>query len=87
MTTTAPVPTVPLAWVKFTPAQYRKAIAAIQGGHVHPDGDDYLVRSSDGTAAYVVSAHRQTCTCPAGQLGRTCYHLAAALAMTEGAAR
>ncbi len=68
----------------YTDGQYRKAIALVREGRIHRDGVDYLVRSSDGMSAYLVSAYRQTCTCRAGSLGRRCYHLLTALAMDEG---
>lgn len=56
-------------------------IAHVDGGH------EYLATSSDGVTRYITDAYRQTCTCPAGVQGRRCYHLAAAIAMDEGASR
>lgn len=68
----------------YQPAQLRKAIALVKTGSIRESGGDYLVRSSDGDHAYLVSAYRQTCTCRAGQLGRRCFHLCAAIALAAG---
>jgi hypothetical protein len=38
----------------------------------------FLAVSSRGDATYRVDAEQQSCSCPAGENGRTCYHLAAA---------
>lgn len=73
--------TTPLAG--YQPAQLRKAIALVKAGGIRAAGGDYLVRSSDGTTAYLVSPYRQTCTCIAEQHGRRCFHLLAALALAE----
>lgn len=67
-------------------AQIRKVTALIERGHIaHVEGgQEYLVTASDGVTRYVADAYRQTCSCPAGTQGRTCYHLLAALALDEG---
>jgi hypothetical protein len=38
----------------------------------------FLAVSSRGDATYQVDTEDHTCSCPAGESGRTCYHLAAA---------
>ena len=62
------------------PEQLAKAVELIDDGGIVPVSRPgiYAATSSDGTTIYVVSLPDQTCTCPAGQHGRYCYHLAAA---------
>jgi len=38
----------------------------------------FFAISSDGTDKYFTNLDNGTCTCPAGENGRTCYHTAAA---------
>lgn len=68
---------------RLSDAQLRKAIDLVATQRITACRDGYAV---DGDR-YHVSAYRQTCTCPAGAHGRRCYHLAAAIALDEGAAR
>src|ERR671910_1554176 len=60
----------------FKPAQVDKAMALIASGGITSSGVDsfYVVK---GTAA-IHRTDADLCTCPAGQHGRTCYHLIAA---------
>lgn len=80
-------PTTPLA--SYTEAQIRKAITLIKTGHVRhvEHTHEYLVTASDGVTRYICDAYRLTCTCRAGELGRHCYHLAAAIALADGTHR
>lgn len=77
--TTAPVVEV----VTPDPADVRhaeKAAQAVVDGAVLPlAGSLYAAVSSDGTRTYAVNAVTKTCTCPAGQHGRRCYHVGAVL--------
>lgn len=56
-------------------AQVDKAVALLASGGVVKNGSDsfYAVTTSSGT----YRTDRTLCTCPAGQNGRTCYHLVA----------
>jgi hypothetical protein len=66
--------------VDAKPEQIAKAAELIDDGGIVPTSRPgvYAATSSDGTTIYVVNLPDQTCTCPAGQHGRYCYHLAAA---------
>lgn len=65
---------------RFTPAQVMRAEELIELGGLVPSGSPEVVLavSTSGAATYAVRADIQTCTCPAGQHGNRCYHLAAA---------
>ena len=78
--------TVPVALDAYKPYQVDKASELIeQGGLVTTNRPGlYTAVSSDGTTTYLVMA--STCTCPAGQAGRDCYHRAA-VAIVEAARR
>lgn len=52
------------------------------GGVVVGPGRTCLAVSSDGQRIYVVDVTAGTCTCKAGEYGRRCFHLAAAIALT-----
>ena len=60
--------------------QVAKAAELIDDGGIVPTSRPgvYAATSSDGTTIYVVNLNDQTCTCPAGQHARYCYHLVAA---------
>ncbi|HEY0637951.1 MAG TPA: DUF6011 domain-containing protein [Pseudonocardiaceae bacterium] len=64
----------------YKPVQVAKAVEVVElGGIVRADRPaTYLAVSSDGTTVYRVDHAANTCTCPAGENGRACYHLAAA---------
>jgi len=63
----------------FKPAQIVKAVDAIElHAVIRTAGTTYAALSSAGDVAYRVELAAGTCTCPAGQHGRACYHLAAA---------
>lgn len=68
--------------VTFKPFQVDKAREAIEQGAVVPTvrPEAYRSVSSDGTTVYLTTI--ASCTCPAGQKGRTCYHRAAAEILT-----
>lgn len=67
----------------FTAHQIAAATELItDGGVVVGPGRTCLAVSSDGQATYVVDVTAGTCTCKAGEHGRACYHLAAAIALT-----
>jgi hypothetical protein len=64
----------------FTPRQIEAATELIaDGGLVVGPNYSCLAVSSDGLSTYVVDVAAATCTCQAGQHGRPCYHLAAAV--------
>lgn len=67
--------------------QVAKAAELIEQGGIVPTGrrDLYLAVSSDGTARYMVDAVERSCSCPAGDKGRRCYHLLAADILTAAA--
>lgn len=57
------------------PAQVAKATQLIEDGALdHVAGSTWLAVSSDGSTRYEVDAAAGTCSCPAGQHGRRCYH-------------
>jgi uncharacterized Zn finger protein len=60
--------------------QLAKAVELIDDGGIVPVSRPgvYAATSSDGTTIYVVNLTDATCTCPAGQHGRYCYHMVAA---------
>lgn len=63
----------------YSPTQTDKAYEAIQDGAVLPlDGHLFVVVSSNGNGRYLVNTELGTCTCPAGENGRPCYHQLAA---------
>jgi hypothetical protein len=67
----------------FSPRQIEAATELIaDGGLVVGPNYSCLAVSSDGLSTYVVDVAAATCTCQAGQHGRPCYHLAAAVACT-----
>lgn len=68
----------------FTARQIEAATDLISDGGLVVGPADWtcLAVSSDGSSTYVVDTAAATCTCKAGQHGRPCYHLAAALACT-----
>ena len=60
--------------------QVTKATELIATGALVPTGaHTFLTVASDGVTRYETDAYHQTCSCKAGQFGRRCYHLAAAL--------
>lgn len=66
-----------------TVAQISKAAELIEDGAVTSFGRGlYVVVGSNGVDRYIVNAADYTCTCPAGQHGRACYHLAAVRMLT-----
>lgn len=67
--------------------QLAKAEELIEQGGVVPTSRPalYLAVSSDGTARYMVDAAEGSCSCPAGDKGRRCYHLLAADILTAAA--
>lgn len=59
--------------------QLSKAAAAVELGQVtRTPGGTYWVPASDGDSRYLVDRSSEVCSCPAGQHGRRCWHLAAA---------
>jgi uncharacterized Zn finger protein len=63
----------------YSPAQVDRAYELVSDGGIQHDGDDrFTAVSSDGTTRYVVDLADETCTCPAGQVARPCYHALAA---------
>lgn len=69
--------------------QLAKAVELIEDGGIVPVSRPgvFAAASSDGTTIYVVDVNAGTCTCPAGQHGRYCYHLAAAQILTAATLR
>ena len=64
--------------------QVDKALELIEDGAlVHWTRDLFQAVSTDGTEVYTIDAAAGSCTCPAGQHGRTCYH-AVAVALVLG---
>lgn len=75
--------TVPAQLDDYKPFQVDKARELIEQGGIVPSTRRpgiYTVISSDGTTTYLV--HSATCSCPAGQRGRRCYHTAAVAILT-----
>jgi uncharacterized Zn finger protein len=63
---------------QYTHQQVKKAAALLTAGSVTQiDLHTFQAVSASG-ARYDVDTTRAACTCPAGQHGRACYHLAAA---------
>lgn len=59
-----------------------KAVELVEDGGVVRDGFLWLATSSDGNTRYEVNpgaGDHGTCTCTAGQYGRKCYHIVAAV--------
>jgi hypothetical protein len=69
--------TVPADLTDYKPFQIDRARELIEQGGILPTSRPgiWTAVSSDGTTTYLV--HAATCTCPAGQKGRACYHRAA----------
>jgi hypothetical protein len=63
------------------PEQHAKMTELIEDGGIVPVSRPgvYAATSSGGSTVYVVNVGAGSCTCRAGQNGRDCYHLAAAL--------
>jgi hypothetical protein len=67
----------------FSARQIAAAVELItDGGVVVGPSKACIAVSSDGSTTYAVDPTGGTCACKAGQHGRACYHLAAALALT-----
>lgn len=67
----------------YKPQAIDKARDLIETGGIVPSTRRpglFTAVSSDGTVTYLV--HTATCSCPAGQRGRQCYHVAAARMLT-----
>ncbi|HJT02044.1 MAG TPA: DUF6011 domain-containing protein [Pseudonocardiaceae bacterium] len=64
----------------YQPMQIDKALEAIEQTAIVPASDParFVAVSSDGERNYIVDSALRMCSCPAGQHGRMCYHLAAA---------
>lgn len=63
----------------FTADQLGKARELVEDGGIAPVRRGiYRVASSDGTKTYLTAASGH-CNCPAGERGRSCYHVATAL--------
>jgi hypothetical protein len=65
------------------PEQHAKMAELIEDGGIIPTSRPgvYAAASSDGSTVYVTDVKAAGCTCKAGQNGRDCYHLAAALVL------
>jgi len=65
------------------PEQHAKMAELIEDGGIVPVSRPgvYAATSSDGSTVYVVDVNAATCTCKAGQNGRDCYHLHAAMVL------
>lgn len=61
----------------YTPVQVAMAVESVELRAVVRAGDDYFAVSTTGDVVYHVDRVAGTCTCPAGQHGTRCYHLAA----------
>lgn len=68
----------------FKPVQMDKAAEVIElRGIVRTSRDGvFHLASSRGDAVYETDVHAASCTCPAGEKARRCYHLAAAIVLT-----
>jgi hypothetical protein len=75
--------TVAIVADAMKPEQHAKMTELIEDGGIVPVSRPgvYAATSSDGSTVYVVNVNESTCTCKAGQNGRDCYHLAAALVL------
>jgi len=75
--------TVAIVAEAVKPEQHAKMADLIEDGGIVPVSRPgvYAATSSDGTTVYVVNVNDGSCTCPAGQNGRDCYHLAGALVL------
>lgn len=69
--------TLPAQLDDYKADQVEKARDLIEARAILPTSRPgiYTAVSSDGTTTYLV--HASSCTCPAGQRGRKCYHRAA----------
>jgi len=62
--------------VKRSTSPRVQSTAKVARLHQHPDGTIHALSGTDGRTVYVVTlGDTPSCTCPAGQHGRTCYHL------------
>lgn len=70
----------------YTAAQLHKAVKLIAGNGIRRDiGARFVATSTTTGQTYLVYAIPGTCTCPAGQHGTPCYHVAAAKILTLAA--
>jgi hypothetical protein len=78
--------TVPADLTDFKPFQVDKAREVIEQGGILPTSRPgiWTAVSSDGTTTYLV--HEASCTCPAGQKSRACYHRAAVAILSAATA-
>ncbi|MGW4525170.1 DUF6011 domain-containing protein [Amycolatopsis sp. NPDC004378] len=68
-----------LVLANYSPVQVEKVRELLaDGGIARVDRHTFEVVASNGTDRYAVDTTHASCTCPAGQNGRQCYHLAAA---------
>ncbi|HEY3477869.1 MAG TPA: DUF6011 domain-containing protein [Streptomyces sp.] len=68
-----------LVLANYTDVQVEKVKQLLaDGGVQRVDRTTWLAVASNGIDRYEVSTADGSCTCPAGQHGRACYHLAAA---------
>jgi hypothetical protein len=65
----------------YKPAQIVKAIELVELAAIVRNGATWTAVASNGIDRYDVVPYSQTCTCPAEQKGRRCYHLLAATAI------
>lgn len=69
-----------LVLANYTPVQVEKVRELLaDGGVQRVDRTTWLAVASNGIDRYEVSTAHASCTCKAGQNGRQCYHLGAAL--------
>jgi hypothetical protein len=67
----------------YQPFQLDKAAELVEmGAIVRIRFAEFTAVSSRGDGVYTVNAAIRTCTCPAGERGVACYHLAAAEILT-----
>lgn len=68
-----------LVLASYSPVQVEKVRELLaDGGVQRVDRTTWLAVASNGIDRYEVSTAHASCTCKAGQNGRTCYHLGAA---------
>jgi len=69
--------------------QHAKAVELIEAAGLVPASRPgvFFAVSSDGSTNYIADLGAGTCTCKAGQLGRGCYHVAAARLVSAASAR